>query len=78
MTALTASDQKELQSQIEQAKSVITKNGYKIPAIINFHKLTPRAKKKSFGFNFDQSKQVGDKWIDDQGVYWEAVASVAP
>jgi len=78
MTALTASDQKEIQSQIEQAKLVIEKNGYQSHAIVNFHRLTPRAKKKSFGFNFDQTRSVGDKWTDERGISWEAVAIVAP
>ena len=78
MTALTASDQKEIQSQVEQAKLVIAKNGYHVSAIVNFHKLTPRAKKKSFGFNFDQTKSVGDKWTDEHGISWEAVAIVTP
>jgi hypothetical protein len=78
MTAQTTKDSEKIQEQIDLAKYAIKKHGHTVAAVVNVFKLKPNARKKYFGFNFDQTKSVGDKWTDEYGVSFEAVAIVSP
>ncbi len=71
------SRQEKIQEQIELAAQAIARHGYAVPASIKEVRLTPKAKKTYYGFDFS-GLQVGYKGRCDDGSVFEIVAVVNP
>ena len=66
----------EIEAQVQAAKAVIERFGYKMPACVYKMWVSPR--RFVLGFNFQRGAAVGDKWMNEDGTRCEAVAIVTP
>jgi hypothetical protein len=66
----------ELQRQIELAREVIARNGYKVPAIVTENRLSKNARKTFWGFRF-QVATIGTEITNDDGSFSVVRAVVA-